>query len=81
MSSIKIQLYPFWNARRYYCESTLIHGYQFSWMREDPHVCGLLNSWLWCFQHTHQWKSPFSLDTKFRGLAYPRKPRKLVPNK
>ena len=49
-----------------YCGSTLIRGYQFSWIRkEETQVHGFLNSWFWGFQCTHQWKSPFCWQPNF----------------
>ena len=63
---------------RRYCESTLIHGYQFSWIREETQVHGFLN--LWFSVYTSMGIS-YSLGTKFRALVYPRKPQKLVLHK
>ena len=48
---------------------------------KNTNVCGLLNLWFLRFLVYKSMDISFSLGTKFRGLAYPRKPQKLVPNK
>ena len=47
------------------CESTKIHGYQFSLIKEGTEVHGFLNSWIGVFQYTHPWKSPFCWEPTF----------------
>ena len=54
-----------------YDESTLIHGYQFLWIREETYVCKFFIV-LRCLVYTSM-EVLFSLGTKFRGLAYPEK--------
>ena len=49
-----------------YCESILIPGYQFSWIKKETQVCGFLNSWIWAFQYTHQCRPPFHWEQNFQ---------------
>ena len=57
-----------------YCESTLIHGYQFSWIREETQVCGFLNSiytsmgFSFSFGNQNSW---FGLSTETTKMGIP----------
>ena len=57
------RLTDWWTGQKHYvytyCESTLVRGYQFPWIREEREICGFLNSWFWGFHYKDQRESHF----------------------